>query len=167
MKTNFFTELAKLGAGQISLSVTYSSDDNLMAISVLPIDTSFTDEGLKKLKPFSASVAPEELDQEFFNAISNPIKETKKLIFNTKEYLEQQETAKKLTAKEKEKTDKVAKHVKELKALMEKEDEILSNKAKISNLIKDIKNLDSEHSYAIKCSKKLLELENEQVNLFD
>lgn len=166
MNTNFFTELAKLGAGQISISLTYMADDNIMAISVLPIDNSFNDEGIKKLKPFSASVTPEELNEEFFNAISSPIMETKKLIFNTKEYLQQKEIATKLSAKEKEKTDKTSKLSKELKNLMEKENEILPNKPKILSLIKEIKALDSEHSYAVKCSNKLLELENEQVSLF-
>lgn len=164
MKTNFFTQLAELGNGQISFTIT--TTDNQMAISLLPIDNSINDKGIKQLKPLSAIATPEELDEHFFQTIKTPIVETKQFISNTGAFLEQKKKAESESQINKDKKEKIDKKTKELKDLMAKESEIKDNKPKIVKLIAEIKQLDSGNSYAQKCQEKLIELENEQKSLF-
>lgn len=164
MKTNFFTQIAQLGNGQISFTIT--TTDNEMAISLLPIDNTINDKGIKQLKPLSAIATPEELDEHFFSTIQTPIVETKQFISNAGAFIEQKKKAELESQMNKDKKDKIEKHTKELKDLMAKENEIKNNKTKILKLIANIKELDATNSYAQKCHEKLIELENEQAKLF-
>ncbi len=164
MKTNFFTEIAKLGNGQISFTITTS--DNQMAISLLPIDNTINDKGIKQLKPLSAVATPEELDEQFFETIQSPIIQTKKFISNAGAFLEQKKIAENESQMNKDKKEKADKKIKELKDLMAEEKEIKTNKPKIVKLIAEIKLFDSANSYAQKCQQKLAELESEQKELF-
>lgn len=159
MKTNFFTEIAKLGNGQISFTIT--TIDNQMAVSLLPIDNTINDKGIKELKPLSATATPEELDEHFFVTIQEPIVETKKFIANTSAFLEQKKKAENESQMNKDKKDKLDKKVKELKDLMAKETELKENKPKISKLITEIKDIDKDNAFALKCASKLLETEQE------
>lgn len=164
MKTNFFSEMAKLGNGQISFTITTS--DNMMAISLLPIDSVLNDKGMKQLKPLSITSNPEELDEHFLKTIQEPIVETKTFITNASAFLEQKKIAEKESQMNKDKREKLDKKIKELKDLMTKESEIKENKNKIIKLINEVKELEPDNNLIQKAQEKLTQLESEQKSLF-
>jgi len=158
MNAEFFTQLKNIGTTDfnLSISLSYLKNENLMTVSLLPIAKDNADPVLKKLKPLTLTATPEELDQKFFEVITEPIKDTVSFISSTSEYIKQQNQLKANTQVEKDKAEKVKKKEKELKELMGEESELQNNAKKIKSLIVDIMTIDPNNSYAKKCNEIVL-----------
>lgn len=164
MKTDFFTNLAKLGTSQITFSISFSETDNRMTVSVIPSNEK-KDNAVRQLQPLTVTAEPTELDEQFFEVASEPIKQTISLISNTNKYLEQKAITEKNTQAEKDKKEKTAKIVKEINSLLTVEEERKENTPKIKKLILELKAIDPNSKEAISFTDELLK-ETEQNSLF-
>ncbi|HUN01232.1 MAG TPA: PRTRC system protein E [Niabella sp.] len=92
--TNFFQSLAALnveGDWQISIK---AAGSNRMLVSVLFINDKVGDNARKLIPPMILKGSTLELDEGFFTAIENPVKQTASLLVNMEAYLKALEQAK-------------------------------------------------------------------------
>ena len=118
MQTNFFQSIIALQvAGDWKISIAKDTADKLI-VSVLFFNDSIGDDARKKIPPILLKGTAEELDEGFFQAIEQPVKETAQLFTNMEQHLKEREQAriqsqmeKDNQAKaEKEKTEKQKKY---------------------------------------------------------
>ncbi|MDQ8051960.1 MAG: PRTRC system protein E [Pedobacter sp.] len=105
MKTNFFQAIAHLnGQGKWIVTAEFSADKSL-CVSVLLSD-SIAEKTNTALQPMVFRGTPQELDEGFFSAIAEPVKQTASLFANATEYQKSLDNAKaQLEQKAKAKTE--------------------------------------------------------------
>ncbi len=112
MTTNFFqTFIGMQTHGACTLNIKITKEKKL-AISLLLYDEDIDEKALKLIKPLTLYGTPAELDNGFFDGVSEPIKQTVELLTNLKEYKEGLTEAKKQSTMEKDKKDAKAKEKK-------------------------------------------------------
>ena len=108
MKTNFFELVAGLSLnGNLHMIIQRNENGTQNVALLLSPGDPKTTIG-KSLPPLSLKGSPQELDETFFQRISQPIKETAKLYSNAEAYQKELEKAKKQVAAEKDKNTTVA-----------------------------------------------------------
>lgn len=103
MKTNFFDCLSSFkveGDWQITIK---TGTHSRMLVTVLFKNEKVTDEARKLLPPMVLKGTTQELDEGFFNAIENPVKQTSTLFMNMESYAKALEDAKQKSRMEKDK----------------------------------------------------------------
>lgn len=138
MTTDFFSNIASIEDFNISFSI--SNNNGTMTISVVPLEKS-KDPTLRNLQPLSISGTATELDAEFFNVIKEPIQKTIGLISNANNYIDQKKVLEKQTQEAKDLKEKGQKIIKEIKSLLEVEEEKEANEPKIKKQILALKEL--------------------------
>ena len=109
MKTNFFESLAALkveGDWQITVK---AGSHNMMLVSVLFKNDKVSDDARKLLPPMLLKGTAEEMDEGFFAAIENPVKQTASLFTNMEAYSKAQEHAKEQSLIERDKEQQTKK----------------------------------------------------------
>ncbi len=161
----FFTQLSKLDLDSINFAIKKDTVGNFTVVIMCPSGTS--DVAISLLTPLSLTNSPEMLDEDFFNIISHPLKKTKELITNVKNYEARLEEASKNTAEVKEKTEKIKKYSEKIKSLeTSKEFDIKADKDKILELIQKILLIEPMNKYALDKKSDVLKKTSE-TTLFD
>ena len=115
---NFFQSIVAMQvAGDWTISIAKETADRLV-VSVLFYNNSIGDEARKKVPPILLKGTAQDLDEGFFNAIEQPVKDTAQLFVNMEQYLKEKEQATinsqrekdKQAKSEKEKTDRQKKY---------------------------------------------------------
>jgi PRTRC genetic system protein E len=141
METNFFKQLAAIGAqGSYNISIKQTKENTLI-VSLLLNNEGCGDNARLLIPPVVLKGTPEDLDEGFFSTISEPIKVTSELFVNMEAYMKQQEIAIKNSKIEK---DKIAKSVKVVK---EEKDERSEAQKKYDTLMKKVDDLEAEGKY--------------------
>ena len=131
MTSNFFQSIIALQvAGDWTISIAKETGDKLI-VSVLFYNDKIGDEARKKVPPILLKGTAQELDEGFFEAIAQPVKDTAQLFCNMETYLKEQAQAKihsqmekdKAIKAEKEKTEKQKKYEEAMKRADELEAE--------------------------------------------
>ncbi|MGP2570236.1 PRTRC system protein E [Ornithobacterium rhinotracheale] len=127
MNTNFFKQIAELEIeGTLNLAV--KKENNTLVVSLLVNNDACGDKAKNLIPPLTIKGTAEELDEQFFATIVQPLESTSKLMVNMESYLKAQERAKKQSAMEKEKADREKKEkekrAKKYKELMDKVEEL-------------------------------------------
>lgn len=131
---NFFQSIIALQvAGDWNISIAKETADKLI-VSVLFYNNSVGDDARRKVPPILLKGTAEELDEGFFQAIEQPVKETAQLFTNMEQFLKQKELAKQASAMEKDKTSKADK---------EKTDKL----SKYDEAMKQVDELEAEGKY--------------------
>lgn len=130
MKATFFTQIARMNIkGTLQLTVTEPANDTWL-VSVLLQNDTCGDNAKHLIPPLTLKGTAEELDNGFFQSITQPIEQTSSLLLNMESYLKAQEEARKQSAMEKEKADKEKKEreakEKKLSEALKKADELES-----------------------------------------
>ncbi|MFC5683657.1 prtrc system protein e [Flavobacterium sp. MAHUQ-51] len=94
MKTNFFQTIISLQlTGNWSINIARESAE-ILIVSVLFFNDAIGDDARKKVPPILLKGTAQELDNGFFEAIENPLKETAELFSNMEQFLKAKEQAK-------------------------------------------------------------------------
>ena len=128
MNANFFNQLQQLNiVGTLNLSIAKGTDNELI-VSLLLDNKSCGDKAKSLIPPLTLRGTADELDNEFFATIVQPIESTSGLMVDMESYLKAQELAKKQSAMEKEKAEKEKKardkREKKYKELKDKAEEL-------------------------------------------
>ncbi|WP_018675960.1 PRTRC system protein E [Riemerella columbina] len=127
MNTNFFKQIVELEI-EGTLNLTIRKDAENIVISILLNNDACGDKAKNLIPPLTLKGTAEELDEQFFATIVQPIETSSKLMVDMENYLKAQEKAKKQSAMEKEKADKEKKEKekrdKKYNELMEKVEEL-------------------------------------------
>lgn len=106
MNTIFFKQIAELDfEGVLQLNIAKGADDNLI-VSVLLNNEKCDDNAKNLISPFNIRGKAEELDNGFFEKITEPIQQVSGLMVDMEKFLKQLEEARRQSAMEKEKTDR-------------------------------------------------------------
>lgn len=106
---NFFQSIIALQvAGDWTINIAGDTAGKLI-VSVLFYNDTVGDDARRRVPPILLKGTAEELDEGFFQAIEQPVKETAQLFTNMEQFLKQKELAKQSSAMEKDKTSKVDK----------------------------------------------------------
>ena len=106
MQTNFFRQLAKLNLkGDLQIIFTQTTEDNFVA-SVLLKNEECGDEARRTIPPLNLRGTAEDLDNGFFDNISEPLQTASGLMVDMESFMKQLEETKRQSAMEKEKSDK-------------------------------------------------------------
>ena len=110
---NFFQSIIALQvAGDWKINIAKDGSDKLI-VSVLFYNEQVGDDARKIIPPILLKGTAEELDEGFFTAIEQPVKETAALFLNMEQFLKQKEQAKIQSQMEKDKNEKAEKERKE------------------------------------------------------
>lgn len=128
MNTNFFSSIAAMNvAGDWKINIANNTTGQWI-VSVLLFNEQTGDEAAKLIPPFILKGTADELDEGFFSAIEQPLRETAGLHTNMEDYLKQREEAKLQSQMEKDKADKAEKERRErqkkVEEAMKKVDEL-------------------------------------------
>lgn len=115
-KTNFFTELSSIGLKHLVIEMMVAENDSV-TLFVTPKSNEISKsntmgEAFKNIAPFTITGTAQQLDEEFFSTVTEPLAETGKIITNMESFRASLEEASKLAsekAKAKEKTPEVKK----------------------------------------------------------
>lgn len=106
MNTNFFSLVTQLEfTGNLNISIQKASDNNWI-VSVLLQNSGCGDEAKNKIPPLNLRGTAEDLDNGFFENITQPIQSASYLMVNMDYFMVQLEEAKKHSAMEKQNADK-------------------------------------------------------------
>jgi len=109
METNFFQSIIALQvAGDWKINIAKEQAGRLI-VSVLFYNEAIGDDARKIVPPLILRGTPEELDEGFFQAVAQPVKETAQLFTNMEQFLKAKETAKVKSQMEKDTTAKAGK----------------------------------------------------------
>lgn len=97
---SFFQNLSNTGIANIEIKVVIK--DGIVSVLVDPKSTA-RDKAIQTIQPISISGTAEELDAEFFNIISEPLKKTSGIISNIEEHEKSADEAAKQKSEEKKK----------------------------------------------------------------
>ena len=131
MNTNFFQNIVAMQvAGDWTINIARDTEDKLV-VSVLFYNNSIGDEARKKVPPMIFNATPQELDEGFFDAITQPVRDTAQMFNNMEQYLKEREQARinsqmekdKAAKEEKEKTERKKKYEEAMKKADELEAE--------------------------------------------
>lgn len=125
---NFFQQIAALqAAGDWKITIAADTHDGFI-VSVLFYNELVGDDARRKVPPMLLKGTAQELDEGFFAAIAEPVKETATLFLNMEQYLKEREQAKLASQMEKDKDNKGKKEREERKkkydSLIKKVDEL-------------------------------------------
>ena len=129
METNFFQSIIALQvAGNWTINIAKETTERLI-VSVLFFNDTIGDDARKKIPPILLKGTAQELDEGFFQVITQPVKETAQLFANMEQFLKEKEQAKinsqmekdNAAKTEKEKTDKEKKYEDAMKKVDELE----------------------------------------------
>lgn len=132
MDTNFFQRIVDLQvAGDWTISIARDMETDKLIVSVLFYNNSIGDDARRKVPPMLFKATAQELDEGFFDAIAQPVKDTAQLFTNMEQYLKERELAQqqsqmqkdKEAKEEKEKTDRKKKYDEAMKKADELEAE--------------------------------------------
>lgn len=106
MQTNFFRQIAKMNlTGDLQLTLRATSEDSFV-LSALLHNEQCGDEARKLIPPLNLRGTAEELDNGFFENISEPLQTASGLMVDMDNFMKQLEEAKRKSAMEKEKAEK-------------------------------------------------------------
>lgn len=106
---NFFQSIEALQvAGDWKISIAKETAGK-MVVSVLFFNENIGDDARKKVPPILLKGTAQELDEGFFSAIEQPVKDTASLFLNMELYLKEREQAEIASQKEKDKAAKAEK----------------------------------------------------------
>jgi PRTRC genetic system protein E len=106
MNTNFFSLINKIEfTGNLNISIQKATDNNWI-VSVLLLNSQCGDEAKNKIPPLNLRGTSEDLDNGFFENITQPIQSASYLMVNMDSFMVQLEEAKKHSAMEKQNADK-------------------------------------------------------------
>jgi len=109
METNFFQNIVALQvAGDWKINIAKESADRLI-VSVLYYNEAIGDGARKIIPPILLKGTAQELDEGFFQAVEQPVKDTAQLFTNMEHFLKEKEKAKVKSQMEKETTTKADK----------------------------------------------------------
>ena len=167
---NFFQQIAALqvrGDWKITIA---AEGANAFIVSILFFNEQIGDDARKKVPPLLLKGTAEDLDNGFFEAITQPIQETAQLFLNMEQYLKEREQAKLASQMERDKDNRDKKERDERRkkydALMKKVDEL--EEAKIyQEAIANLPKADAypEQSEEISKRLELLRQKNGQLSL--
>jgi len=128
METNFFKAVLSLQvAGNWKINIVREETDKFI-VSVLFFNDAVGDDARKKVPPILLKGTAEELDNGFFQAIAEPVKDTAQLFANMEQFLKEKEQAKVTSQMEKDsilKRDKEKSELqKQYEQAMKKADEL-------------------------------------------
>ncbi len=128
MNTNFFNQVQQLDfTGVLQLNISKGAENNLI-VSVLLHNEQCGDNAKNLIPPLTFNATPQEFDEGFFQQITTPIQKASGLMVDMEKFLKQLEEAKKQSAIEKEKAERVKKEKeakdKKYKQAMAKVDEL-------------------------------------------
>jgi PRTRC genetic system protein E len=119
METNFFKSILALQvAGNWKINIA-KEDAGKLIVSVLFFNDSIGDDARKKVPPILLKGTAEELDEGFFEALEQPVKETAQLFANMEQFLKEKEQAKIASQMEKDNTLKMGKEKTEMQKKFE------------------------------------------------
>lgn len=120
MNTNFFNQIAELNIeGNLQINI-QKTDEQQFIVSVLLQNEQCGDKAKNAIPPLVLRGNSEDLDNGFFENITQPIEQTSALMVDMEAYLKAQEHAKKQSAMEKEKAEKEKKQREERKKKFDK-----------------------------------------------
>ncbi|MCD9855613.1 prtrc system protein e [Epilithonimonas sp. JDS] len=106
MKTNFFSLINQIEfTGNLNISIQKATDNNWI-VSVLLLNSQCGDEAKNRIPPLNLRGTSEDLDNGFFENITQPIQSASYLMVNMDSFMVQLEEAKKHSAMEKQNADK-------------------------------------------------------------
>jgi PRTRC genetic system protein E len=108
MKTNFFKQLAELGFNGNFLLNIHQDETGVQTVSVVLKKGDIMGVAGNSLPPMLFKAIPEELDDEFFEQLAQPVKQTAGIISNLETYQKELEKAKKNVKSDKDKSAKTA-----------------------------------------------------------
>lgn len=128
MNTHFFNQIAQLNIeGSLQINIQKTGDNNYI-VSVLLQNDYCGDKAKNCIPPLVLKGTADDLDNGFFENITQPIERTSGLMVDMEAYLKAQEEAKRQSAMEKEKAEKEKKQQedqeKKYKQAMEKADKL-------------------------------------------
>lgn len=113
METNFFKSVTALAvAGDWTISIAKENADTLV-VSVLFHNSRIADDARKKVPPILLRGTAQELDEGFFGAVAEPVRQTAELFTNMEQFLKQKQSAKAESQMNKQTADKEEKQVSE------------------------------------------------------
>lgn len=115
---NLFKTLSEVLGDGCTATITIAQKDGVMTVSVLPGNNLVKDSAKNKIVPLNLTGTPEELDEGFVNAISEPIRKTSGLLVDMATFEKAAEEAKAQSKMEEEKKDAEAKRKKEFDGYM-------------------------------------------------
>ncbi|MGA9212638.1 PRTRC system protein E [Kaistella sp.] len=106
MQTNFFRQIANINlTGDLQITLTQTTENNYV-VSVLLKNERCGDEARKTIPPLNLRGTAEDLDNGFFESITQPLQTASGLMVDMESFMKQLEVAKKKSAMEKERSDK-------------------------------------------------------------
>ena len=82
----FFNKLSQCLTHETSVILTVHSQDGILSVSVLPKTKGLKDEAKNHLKPIVLTGSAQELDDEFFDAITQPLQKASKMLAGMKQF---------------------------------------------------------------------------------
>lgn len=127
METNFFRAIADLNiSGDLKLIIGKGANGEML-ISLLLVNEKVGDDARKIIPPIVFKGTPQEIDEAFFDRVTQPLQNTDGLLTNMEQYLKQVEQAKAQSKMEQDKDSKERKEKDERKkkyeGMMKKVDE--------------------------------------------
>lgn len=158
---NFFASLKQTGLLQFGMSVTYEND--MVSVSILP-KTISKDKGLKSLKPLSLRATVDEMDNMFFEAILEPLEQTKEVFSNVESYEASLKSSENKTEGAKKQKEKTSKKWTALQALIKEKDyNPMKDYKKALDMANEILALDPKHKEADKIRNQMSQYEEPQL----
>lgn len=106
MQTNFFRQIAKMNLkGDLQIILSSTTQNNFVA-SILLLNEQCGDQAKNAIPPLNLRGTAEDLDNGFFESISEPLKTSSGLMIDMENFMKQLEESKRNSAMEKEKADK-------------------------------------------------------------
>lgn len=153
--TNFFTLLDQVDINSINLSIKKDASNRFTVL--ISCSNPTTETALNLLAPLFLTASADELDKCFFEKVTQPMEETKKVYDNVLTYQTKLEQVASSTGEEKEKQKKIKDLKDKINAIVTAPKyNAVDEKAKVLELINKIFEVDKENSFAIKCKKELL-----------
>lgn len=136
MNTNFFNQIQQLDfKGVLQLNISKGIESNLI-VTVLLNNEQCGDSAKNLIAPLLFNATPQQVDEVFFEQITAPIQKVSGLMVDMEKFLKQLEEAKKQSAMEEDKTEKVNK-VQEVKDKKFKEGMAKANELEAAGKFRD------------------------------
>lgn len=156
----FFSKLSNLGLESLTIKVIYTKKETA-TVMIVP-HSAAKDTALSELKPLSLSGSTTEIDDAFFERISQPLQQTSKLFDTVIAFEAQQAEVSKKTAIEKQKKDAIKKAKEKLEKILGADGyDAEKEKNKTQKAIDELLELDPKNSFGLKAKQELLEKTSE------
>lgn len=153
--TNFFTLLEQVDVNSINLSIKKDTSNRFTVL--ISSSNPTTEVALNLLVPLFITASADELDKCFFEKITQPIEQTKKVFDNVLTYQTKLEQVANSTGEEKEKQKKIKELKDKINSIVTASDyNVFEDKTKVLELLNKVFEIDKENSFALKIKKELL-----------